>query len=109
MNPFMQTVAKALRMDSSRAATYLGKGSKNAARINAKAAEAATEAARLGMTGDKVAAHNIAIRKRQMQLGMRYGMTGAGVAALGTQGKNRSSYRPPRPMTQTPGGSGRFA
>jgi len=36
MNPFMQTVAKALRMDSSRAATYLGKGSKNAARINAK-------------------------------------------------------------------------
>ena len=105
----MRGVGKAMRMDSTRAAKYLEGTSKNAAKINAKAADAATVFASAGITGDKVAAHNLAIRSRQRQLGMRYGAGAVGLGVLGSQGKNRSSYRPPRPMTQAPSGSGRYA
>jgi hypothetical protein len=109
MNPFMRGVGKAMGMGSDRAATYLTKGSKNASKINAKAASAASVLASAGITGDKVAAHNLAIRARQRQLGARYGATAVGLGVLGSQGKNRSSYRPQRPMTQAPSGSGRYA
>jgi hypothetical protein len=109
MNAFMRGAAKAMRMDSSRAASYLGKGSKNATRLMDRAATASANAIAAGRTGAQYAPHNMAIRARQMQLGTRYAAGAVGVGVLGSQGKNRSSYRPPRPMTQAPSGSGRFA
>jgi len=109
MNAFMRGAAKAMRMDSTRAATYLGRGSKNATKLMDAAGLQATAAAAAGKTGPNYAQHNIAIRMRQKQLGMRYGAGAVGVGVVGSQGKNRSSYRPPRPMTQAPSGSGRFA
>ncbi len=105
----MRGAAKAMRMDSTRAAAYLGKGSKNATRLTNKATQAAADAAAAGKTGPQHSAHNLAIRARQRQIGTRYAAGAVGAGVLGSQGKNRSSYRPPRPMTQAPSGSGRFA
>jgi hypothetical protein len=93
MNPFMKTVGKALRMDSDSALSYVSGPSKNAKRLRKKA-------------GYDTAA---AVKARQRQLGARYGATAVGLGVLGSQGKNRSSYRPQRPTTQAPSGSGRYA
>ncbi len=109
MNGFLRGAAKAMRMDSSRAATYLAGGSKNAARITNKATTRAAAAASMGITGPGASPHNMAIRMRQAQIGRRYAAGAVGAGVLGSQGNNRSSYRPPRPMTQAPSGTGRFA
>lgn len=104
-----KALGRAMGMGSERAAEYLAKGSKNATKLMTRAAEAEAKYAAKGLTGPQYAAHNMAIRARQTQIGLRYGAVGAGVAALGNQSKNRSSYRPTRPMTQAPAGSGRYA
>lgn len=109
MNGFLRGAAKAMRMDSSRAATYLAGGSKNATRIMDKAATRSAQAVAMGVTGPGATPHNMAIRMRQAQIGRRYAAGAVGMGVLGSQGNNRSSYRPPRPMTQAPSGSGRFA
>lgn len=93
MNPFMKTVGKALRMDADSALSYVSGSSKNAQKLRRKAGYDTAKA----------------VKARQKQLGIRYGATAAGLGALGSQGKNRSSYRPPRPMTQAPPGTGRYA
>jgi len=113
MNAFMRGVGKAMRMDSTRAAKYLEGTSKNATKLLDKGAEAARTAKAVGnakaIADEALFARNASIRARQMQLGARYGAGAVGLGVLGSQGKNRSSYRPPRPMTQAPSGSGRYA
>lgn len=91
----LNTIGKALRMDSGRAASYLKSGAKNAQKINAKALQDA------GAAG----AHNAAIRSRQKQLGVRVGM---GMGAVG--GLGMASRRKPEPMNPQPTakGSGRY-
>jgi hypothetical protein len=109
----MRGVGKAMKMDSTRAAKYLGGGSKNAKRLLNKGVEAAATAKAAGnakaIADEALFARNASIRARQRQIGMRYGAGAAGLGALGTQKNNRSSYTPPRPMTQGPSGSGRYA
>ena len=109
MNPILRKTAKVLGMDSARAANYLGKGSKNAMRLNQKAAARVAKARSLGATGAGITNHNMAIRMRQTQLGIGYGGAALGIGAVGSQSKNRSSYNPARPMTQAPSGTGRYA
>lgn len=110
---FWNTVAKAARMDSERAANYIARGSKNALKLVGKA-EAATDKAVAAGFSKAVAdrglfVHNASIRARQMQLARRNAIGAVGVGVLGSQGKRRSSYRPSRPMTQAPPGTGRYA
>lgn len=109
MNPILRKTAKVLGMDSARAANYLGKGSKNAMRLNQKAVARVAKARSLGVTSATLTNHNMAIRMRQAQLGMGYGGAAVGVGVIGSQAKNRSSYNPARPMTQAPSGTGRYA
>ena len=95
MIPSLNSIGKALRMDSERAVKYLGSGAKNAQKINAKALQSA------GAAG----AHNAAIRSRQMQLGRRAGI-GMGIGGAGMMGLRRK----PEPMNPQPTakGSGRY-
>ena len=89
----MGTIASALRLDSARATRYVGGTKKNAVKLLNKAGGDMAQAAKM----------------RQNQIALRYGATALGVGVLGSQGKNRSSYRPARPMTGTPPGTGRFS
>lgn len=106
---FLKGAARKMGMGSQRAADYLQGGSKNAMRIADKANERVAQATAMGRTGPGINPHDVAIRMRQMQIGRRYAAGAVGLGVLGSQGNNRSSYRPPRPNTQMGQGSGRFA
>lgn len=88
----LNTIGKALRMDSGRAASYLKSGAKNAQKLQAKGAAKGFD-------------HNQMIRMRQSQLGQR-ALLGAG--AVG--GVGMASRRKPEPMNPQPTakGSGRY-
>lgn len=113
MMPMAKKLGRAMGFGSQRAANYLSRGSKNAAKINARAATVSQAARAAGQTGPQFSPHNIAIRARQQQLAIRGGVGGVGgVGMMGFAGRNRSgsSYDPQvAPMTSTPPGSGRFA
>lgn len=89
---YKNTIGKALRMDSGRAASYLKSGAKNAEKLRAKGANMGFD-------------HNQIIRMRQTQLGLR---AGAGMGAVG--GLGMASRRKPEPMNPQPTakGSGRY-
>lgn len=112
MMPMAKKLGRAMGFGSQRAANYLSRGSKNAEKINARAATRAQEARDAGLRGPQFSRHNIAIRARQQQLAIRGGIGIGGVGIMGFAGRNRSgsSYDPQvTPMTSTPPGSGRFA
>ena len=89
---YLNTIGKALRMDSGRAASYLKSGAKNAEKLRARGATVGLD-------------HNQMIRMRQSQLGQR-ALLGAG--AVG--GLGMASRRKPEPMNPQPTakGSGRY-
>lgn len=89
----MGKAAQILRMDAASAMDYVTGTSRGAKKLMKRAGHDAA----------------LAAKYRQRNLGIRYGAGALGLGVLGSQPKNRSSYRPPRPNTQTARGSGRYA
>lgn len=97
-------IGKALFMDSERAANYLARGGRGSAKHMAKGAKAAEAVIAAGGTPAVDLAHNVAIRSRQMNQGVkRLGVGLAGSYAM--KSRRGNSYKPPR----TAQGSGRNA
>lgn len=102
-----------LGMSSKRAASYIDSGKGKAPKFMAKSTKAYDKAIADGATfttdrGNTI--RNMAIRRRQRQVGLRYGAGAATVGGIGGyRNKNGSRGGYASPSTRTARGSGRYA
>jgi len=89
---YLNTIGKALRMDSERAVKYLGSGAKNAQKLQAKGAARGFD-------------HNQMIRMRQSQQAQRLLLGGGAVGGLAMASKRKPQPMNPQPTAK---GSGRY-